>query len=300
MNMPTYHPFRSAKAKEQYLKYYDRRAQQWPVVSESIMVATSYGQTFVRISGPKDAPLLVLLPSAAATSLFWGPNIQAFSACYRVYAVDNIYDFGRSVYTRPIKSPADLTTWLDELFSALELGDQINLMGLSYGAWLTSQYALRFPNRLNKIVLCAPPATIFPLPGAWAWYGLTALIPHRYFLRNMTRWMFQDLTRKKDEASRKLVADLVEDAFIGLRCFKLKMPVTPTVLADQELQSLTMSTLFLVGEHEVVYPAQKAIQRIRKVAPQIHTAIIPNAGHDLTIVQAEMVNRKVLEFLKHL
>jgi pimeloyl-ACP methyl ester carboxylesterase len=298
MKMSVYHPFRSAKTKERYLLYYDRRAQQWPVISESRTVETSYGQTFIRISGPQDAPPLVLLPSAAATSLFWGPNIQALSACYRVYAVDNIYDFGRSVYTRPIKSPADLTTWLDELFSALALGDQINLMGLSYGAWLISQYALRFPNRLHKIVLCAPPATIFPLPGAWAWYGLTALIPHRYFLRNMTRWMFKDLTQKQDEASRKLVADLVEDAFIGLRCFKLKMLVAPTVLEDQELRSLTVPTLFLVGEHEVVYPAQEAIQRIRKAAPQINTAIIPNAGHDLTIVQAELVNRKVLEFLK--
>jgi pimeloyl-ACP methyl ester carboxylesterase len=274
------------------------REQSWPVASESITVDTSFGQTFVRVSGVINAKPLVLLPSAAATSLFWKPNIEALSQKFRVYAVDNIYDFGRSVYQRPITGADDMVNWLDGLFDALKLGNSVNLMGLSHGAWLTSQYALHFPSRLDKIVLCAPPATIFPLPGVWAWYGITALIPQRYFLMNMMRWMFKDLTQKEDDVSKKLVNDLVDDAFIGLRCYKLKMPVTPTVLSDEELRSLTMPTLFLVGENEVIYSAQQAVQRLNTVAPNIRTEIIPHAGHDLTIVQAEMVNRMVIEFLE--
>jgi hypothetical protein len=54
----------------------------------------------------------------------------------------------------------------------------------------------------------------------------------------------------------------------------------------------------LVGENEKIYSAQKAVQRLNTVAPQIKAEIIPKAGHDLTFVQAEMVTRKVLEFLK--
>lgn len=211
--------------------------------------------------------------------------------------MDNIYDFGRSVYTRAFKSPDDFVNWLDELFSALELGNNINLMGLSYGGWLTSQYALHFPERLDKIVLLAPAATILPLPGEWAWRGILAIIPHRYFLKSMTYWLFEDLVQK-DEASRILVEDMLDDAFMGLRGFKFKMPVHPTVLEDKELQSIKVSALFLVGENEKIYSAKKAIQRLNKVAPHIEAEVIPNGGHDLTIVQAEMVNRKVLEFLK--
>jgi pimeloyl-ACP methyl ester carboxylesterase len=298
MKHSSYHPFKSQKKKERYLKHYKMRELAWPVASESITVDTSFGQTFVRVSGSVNTKPLVLLPSAAATSLFWKPNIEALSKSFRVYAVDNIYDFGRSVYTRAITSAGDMMNWLDGLFDALGLENNINLMGLSHGAWLTSQYALHSPNRLNKIVLCAPPATIYPLPGAWAWYGITALIPHRYFLMNMTRWMFKDLMQKKDEASKKLINDLVEDAFIGLRCYKLKMPVAPTVLSDEELRSIKAPALFLVGENEVIYPAHKAIQRLNTVAPNIKTKLIQNAGHDLTIVQAEIVNRIVIEFLE--
>ena len=51
------------------------------------------------------------------------------------------------------------------------------------------------------------------------------------------------------------------------------------------------------GEHEKIYAAQKAMLRLKKVAPQITAEVIPGAGHDFTIVQAEMLNRKVLDFL---
>jgi pimeloyl-ACP methyl ester carboxylesterase len=298
MKTTPYHPFVSARAKERYLARYDARAGAWPVTGENRTVETAYGPTFVRISGTSGAPPLVLLPSTSATSLFWAPNIEALSSEFRVYAVDNVYDFGRSVYTRPFENTDDIVSWLDSLFDALELTGGINLMGLSYGAWMTCQYALHKGARLSKAVMLAPPATVFPLPGAWAWYGILALIPHRYFLRNMTRWMFPDLMGREDEKSQKIVDDLIEDAFIGMRCYKLKMPVTPTVLTDEELKSIKVPALFLVGEHEKLYSAQKAVERLESTVPGIKTEIIPGAGHDLTIIQADLVDRKVLEYLK--
>ena len=101
--MPEHYPFKSVEAKERYLNHYDKRAREWPVASESKVVQTSYGKTFIRISGSTDAPSLVLLPSTSASSLIWMPNIKALSVHYRVYAVDNIYDFGRSVNIRNIR-----------------------------------------------------------------------------------------------------------------------------------------------------------------------------------------------------
>ena len=92
--------------------------------------------------------------------------------------------------------------------------------------------------------------------------------------------------------------EMVDDAFLGLRCFKQKMLVHPTVLEDKELQSIKVPALFVVGKNEKIYSAQKAVQRLKKVVPRIETEVIPGAGHDLTIVQAEMVNKKILKFLQ--
>ncbi|MFC1849783.1 alpha/beta fold hydrolase [candidate division CSSED10-310 bacterium] len=295
---PAYYPFKSFHARDLYYKYYDTRAQEWPVVSESKTVETSYGKTFIRISGPKNRPSLVLLPSTSATSFIWMPNIKAFSKQFRVYAVDNIYDFGRSINKRNIKSSADMMNWLDELFTALGLGNNINLIGLSFGGWLTSQYALKHPNRLTKTVWLAPAATFFEFPIEWAWRGILSALPHRYFMKKfMIEWLFEDLLKKNDASSLQQLEKFVDDAMMGLKCYKFRMPITPNVLSDSDLQHVKPPTLVLIGENEKLYSAHKVVERLKTTAPQIKIEIIPNAGHDLTIVQTEMVNSKILDFL---
>jgi pimeloyl-ACP methyl ester carboxylesterase/TM2 domain-containing membrane protein YozV len=297
MDISANHPFRSAKAKEMYLESYDRMAKDWPIASETNTVETSFGQTFIRISGPEDAPPLMLLPGANATSLMWFPNIEALSESYRTYAVDNIYDFGRSVFTRRLKSSDDFVQWLDELFNALDLGDNINLMGLSYGGWITSQYAIHFPERIDRIVLLAPAATILPFRPEFLKHATLSLIPHRHYVKKTMFRVLEDMVNK-DEGGRALAEDLVEQMYLAQRCFKPKMLPGPTVLADKELKNLEVPTLYLVGENEKIYSAQEAIHRLKRIAPHIESEIIPDAGHDLTVVQSELVNQIVLDFLK--
>jgi pimeloyl-ACP methyl ester carboxylesterase len=295
-DMSAWHPFRSAKAKAEYIGLYDERAKAWPVPSEARLVDTSYGQTYVRISGPIDAPPLVLLHGAGATSLMWAANVKDLSAAYRTYAIDNIYDLGRSVFTRKIEAPADLVKWLNEVFNTLELGDRINLVGQSYGGWIAGLYLLRYPGRLDKVVLLAPAMTILPFRLEFLERGLFGSLPIRWFGRSMMFWLLKDLARK-DEAGRKLVEEYADHLHLGRMFFKPKSLVRPTLLSDEDWSSIKVPTLVLIGEHEKIYSGWKALKRLKRVAPQIRAEIVPGAGHDLTIVQAEMVDRMILEFL---
>jgi len=292
MKISGYHPFKSREAKEKYLKFYDARAKEWPVPSETKIVNTSFGKTLVRISGPKNAQPLVLQHGIGSNSLMWLTHIIALSKDYRIYAVDNIYDCGRSIYTRAPNNSNDFVNWLDELFNALGLENNINLVGMSYGGWLTSQYALQFPKRLNKIVLIAPSATIQPISSRFTIRAVLSVI-HEYFLRSFLHWTFEDFKKKDEEEMEK-----VTDTFVlASKCFKSKRRIASKVIGDNELKSIKVPVLFLVGENEKIYSAGKALQRINNVAPQIKTEIIPNAGHDLLFVQTEMCDNKILEFL---
>ena len=292
--MEKFHPFKSQDAKGMYLKLYNETAKLWPVPSEVKMIDTSYGKTFVRISGPIDAPPLVLLHGMGSNSLMWLRNIEVISKEYRTYAVDDIYGNGLSIYTKTIKDSNDFLNWLDELFDALELGDNINIMGMSYGGWQTGQYVLKFPNRLNKAILLAPAATILLVNSAFGIRAILSMLPVRYFTKRLMYWVMEDAV-KKDE---KAMSELVDVMFLASKCFKARRPPEPTVFDDNELKSIEVPMLYVVGENEKIYSAEKAVQRINTIAPQIKTEIIPDAGHDLVSVQAEMVNKKVLEFLK--
>lgn len=293
-----YHPFRSQAKKERYLAFYDARAARWPVPSETLFVDTGWGATFVRISGRADGPPLVLLPGAGATGLMFAPNVAAWAGRFRIYAVDDVYDFGRSVYVRELKTPDDYVDWLDQVLDGLALGRRVNLLGLSYGGWVASQYGLRHPERLSRLVLVAPAATVAQLSLDFVKRGVLCAIPHRYFIESMVRWSIADATRGTPE-QRRLAEEAVENASLGLRCFRLRKAVNPTILSDEEWRSYQVPVLFLVGENEVIYEvsARQAVARLQHVAPRIETEVFPGCGHDISIVQMDRFNRRVARFL---
>jgi pimeloyl-ACP methyl ester carboxylesterase len=293
-----YHPFRSQAKKERYLAYYDARAARWPVPSETLFVDTTWGATFVRISGRADGPPLVLLPGAGATSLLFAPNVAGWAERFRVYAVDNVYDFGRSVYVRALNSPDDYVDWLDQVLDGLGLGERVNLLGLSYGGWIASQYGLEHPERLSRLVLVAPAATVAQFSREFIKRGLLCIIPHPYFIKSMVAWSIEGATKGTPE-QRRLADEAAENASLGLRCFRLRKMVDPTILSDEQWRSYQVPVLFLVGENEVIYEvsARQAVARLEHVAPKIETEVFPDCGHDISIVQTERFNRRVAQFL---
>lgn len=194
-----------------------------------------------------------------------------------------------------MKKPGDFVQWLDELFIALEL-NHINLMAHSYGAWQASLYALAHPERLEKLILLAPAATVLRPPLRLLVRAvLYDFIPIRFVIKRYLYWYAPASVRK--EATRETVDEMVDEQVLARRCFKRRKFVIPTVLTDQDWQRLQVPTLFLVGEHEVTCSACKGLQRLATVAPHIVTAIMPDGDHHLAIVKPEWVNKEVLQFL---
>jgi len=51
-----------------------------------------------------------------------------------------------------------------------------------------------------------------------------------------------------------------------------------------------------VGENEKIYPARKAVSRLRRVAPNVKAAMVSGVGHDL-VVKSREIGELVLRFL---
>ncbi len=296
MELNEYHPFRSLQAKESYLKFEAEMGKKWPLKSDERLVETSFGKTFMRISGPIDAPPLVLLPGGGCNSTIWHTNIKALSDSFRTYALDNIYDYGQSIYSREVKSGNDFADWLDELFDTLKLDNTIKIIGYSYGGWVTSQYAKYYPERLSHVVFIAPVFILFPLPSDFTKRMLLSLIPIRHFKSEVIYWSWSDLAQSGSKGIQ-LVEDRIDHFAIALKSFKFKRPVNPTLLSESELGNLDMPILFLVGENEAMYNCSDAIRRFNEVNPKIQAKCIKNTGHDLMFTHTEVLNRMIINFL---
>lgn len=168
----------------------------------------------------------------------WIPNIAALSAHYRTYALDTIGDIGLSISRRNLTKPADFVNWLDEVLAVLVPDGPLSLVGLSYGGGLAAQYALCFPQRLNKVVLLAPAATVLPVSFAFIFHALLTVIPRTNFRKKFYYWLLHDLVQS-GENGRAKVDEAVAIWEVVERCFGPLPRIAPLVIADQALSGLS-------------------------------------------------------------
>jgi pimeloyl-ACP methyl ester carboxylesterase len=237
-----------------------------------------------------------MLPGIGSPGLLFAANTASLSQHFQTFAVDNIHDFGRSVETRPVTGADDFTSWLDEVCTGLKLGDAVNVLGLSYGGWIAAKYALRYPDRVRRLVLLAPAGTLQAVPWGFIWRGILCMIPVRVFMNNLVSWMAGADSGEPD--SRRLLSQMADDTFVAQRSFKLRRMVPPVPLTDEQLGNLPATTLILFGDREVVFDPHKALSRLHSAAPQVRTDLIKDVGHGFFISCAEEVNQRIINFLK--
>jgi pimeloyl-ACP methyl ester carboxylesterase len=270
-----------------YLAAYEAMFALWKVPHDSIEVKTSFGSTHINACGPGDGYPLVLLHGAGLTSTVWFANIAALSSHHRVYAVDIIGDAGKSIADRLLEERADYAHWLRGVFDELNI-EKGDLLGHSYGGWLTLNMALAHPERLRKIVLLAPAASFRPL----------SFITKLFFY--LGEFKIHPPARKFLQVAAAK-GTVLEETFIHHQEMVVRYCrsaiMYPTVYSDAELKRIDHSALLLIGAGDKIYNPQKAIQRAQRWVPNLRAEIIPNAGHLLIMDQPEYINTRILKFL---
>jgi hypothetical protein len=71
--------FKTPEGEAAFLAAYEAIMELWPVPYEEIEILTRFGMTHVVISGPKDAPPLVLLHGQCGTLTMWATNVADWS-----------------------------------------------------------------------------------------------------------------------------------------------------------------------------------------------------------------------------
>jgi pimeloyl-ACP methyl ester carboxylesterase len=244
-------------------------------------------------SGPKDADPLALLHPAGGGGVIWIRSVGPLSRHYRTYAIDTISETNKSLLTRPISirhQRQEFTDWMADLLDGLKV-ERTDIIGNSFGGFLALNTVFHLPNRIRKVVLISPAATLVPIP-AWAWHFMPAnaigpMIGSRRMLLKPYEWIWQDFPR--------------ESSIYHLRAVTAVTGVprhwSPSVFSDEELRKIQNPVLLLIGDHEVIYKPERAMERATRLVPNLKAVIVPNANHIAEFTAAEFVNKQILDFL---
>lgn len=281
--------FNETEYREHYDQCYEESLKLFGMPANAHHIQTSYGLTHVMQFGDPQLPPLVLIHGYAMSSTIWYANVPAFIKQYNVYAIDIIGDIGKSFANQVILQGEHIVEWLHEVLDHLEL-DNVYLAGHSIGGYISLLYTLEHQARIIKLVLYAPAASFHGLSLKFFYFAFPG------FLFHTEKWIdraFGSLSSHNQPLNDVLRQQIIAGFQHAMPLFRLY----PLKLEEEQFALLKLPVLVMIGEEELLYPAEKAMDYARKVLPHAQHLLVAGANHCFIFEQANTVNKATLTFL---
>jgi pimeloyl-ACP methyl ester carboxylesterase len=272
----------------------DGKAQQF--------VRLAIGTIHVRVSGPADGPVVLLVHGGAVGGYgyqHWQEPLAR--AGYRV-VVPDLLGYGFSDRPDVPYTKGFYIAQLDQLLDALHIQQPVHIVGASMGGAIVTAFAAHAPARIKSVTLVAPAgggqtnavsaALLWPVLGDWAFRVLGPSLTedmlakayaHTRDREGMAAWM-ADQTRFRGYA---------EGMLNTLRNY----PIDWQPEDYEALGRTRLPVLAVWGTADVVVPFAQSRTLAARV-PQVKLVALAGKGHALAFGETDTVLEAVIPFLK--
>lgn len=263
-------------------------------------IAVSNGQElYFEIAG--DGPPLVLIMGIGYDSTLWMKQVPELSEHFQVITFDN-RDVGRS---SEADAPYAIEDMADDVAGLLDqLGiERAHILGLSMGGQIAQRFALRHPDRVERLILsgtgAAPARRVFDPIELWSWVkgrDESGML----FARQQFLWLFSDEFLQSPEAvdqTLKMLADNPNP--ISAEAYARQAQAYTAHDCLDELGAIDAPTLVICGERDRLTPPW-ICRALADAIPRARFELVrgPGASHALPLERPDEFNRRVTAFLQ--
>jgi pimeloyl-ACP methyl ester carboxylesterase len=216
---------------------------------------------------------MVLIHGLAGSTRWWDASLPGLARSFQVYAVD-LPGFGDNRRTEPFtleRAAEQLAAWMD----AVEI-ERASIVGHSMGGYVAADFAARFPERVNRLVL------------------VDAVVrPYEHPLREPVRGVLDTARTLPVRYWRILLGDALRAGPATLH------NATRAVLAADlrpRLGQINAPTLVIWGERDNLVPLEYG-KLLAESLPNARLEVIEGAGHNPMWDRPDELNRLVAGFL---
>ena len=251
---------------------------------------------------------VILHHGYGATSDIWIAQVGELSKHFKVITLDS-RSSGRSDHPT---APYTLDTLVEDLKGLMDFLkiDKAHLIGQSMGGWISQNFVLKYPKRVNKLVLLGTNhkgsgiqifkdtlTNIYELQKQdkmQAYWNYTKLTHHRKFIKEMQAdpkkkfhgiWSAEDMIKELTENKMtpkdyELLANAVEKHDVTARLPEIKTP-----------------TLLIASTNDKLSP-KMVMEEIHNGIKNSKFEVIDETAHHVFLEAAPQVNKLIIDFLK--
>ncbi len=207
---------------------------------------------------------------------------------------------GRSPLNTEIEP--SLSTFVDDVAALLdELRiERANILGASFGGFVALEFALRFPDKVDKLIMACTTAG-----------GKSHVSPDIEILRSFTRDperplgeqirtffrpAFTEEFHRAHEETVEQVCHLRENNEVADETYVAQLQTAFSFDVDARLGEIKNKTLVITGDRDNLVPMQNSLNLAAKI-PNAELNVIKNGSHMFFIENASEFNRIVSDFI---
>lgn len=236
------------------------------------------------LTGPADAPVIVLSNSLGTDLTLWDEQVPALIDRFRVLRYDQ-RGHGRTPAT---PGPYDVKLLGEDVLALLDhLGlDRVHFAGVSLGGMTGMWLALNAPDRIGRLTLICTSAQLGPPAN---WHERAALVRKQGTLAivdlSLERWFMPALATRRDIVDKfgRMIAFADDEGYAG--CCEA---IAAQDQLDQ-LSAITAPTLVIAGEDDPATPPEHS-ERIASAIGNARLVVVPGAAHLANVEQPATVN----------
>lgn len=253
-------------------------------------------QIYYEIHG--DGEPLILISGLGGDRTFWQDSLKYFSTDYQVIIFDT-RGIGRTDAPNQAYSIDIFADDLNGLMEALNI-PQSHILGFSMGGNIALQFAVKYPSKVNKLIIAASCATLNTQIRLYVDAVLDVYekgITTKQMFDLIAPWLF----------SNNFLSIAGNDIFLGfdendpeqqpLYAWKNQYYAQRAFNIIPELHKITIRPLIITGAHDVFAQLSDA-KILADGIPGSTLSIIPNVGHLFNYETPETFHTLVLGFLK--
>ncbi|MEW2482450.1 alpha/beta hydrolase [Mycobacterium sp. NPDC049093] len=254
-------------------------------------VATKFGIVRVYQHGPVGGVPIVLLHGYFLTSAMWAYQVASLASDFTVYTIDMPGQPGASRQSKAMRTSADCARCIDDVLGGLGLQD-VHLVGYSYGGWLATHTAARFPQRLATMTLIDPASTVARISARfWTNLVIATSWPRSVRAQRAAAWV------TGDPEPGSFVDQLAGLFLAGFAAYAPPLGTpAPLFVSGRVLRSVSIPSQVLLAGN-TVHNSSKGLQRILAVVPDWEYQLWLDASHALPIELPDEVNASIRRFV---
>ena len=246
---------------------------------------------------------VILIPGFASGAWNWFRQTEELSKDFQVITFDP-RGIGNSKASDEDLQNLSMQTFVEDVAQILDdlKIKQAHVLGASFGGFVAQEFALRFPERLNKLILACTTAGganhVKPDIEILRSFAPDPSLPRGEKIRRFIRPAFTDEFNENHADEVEKICRMREQSIVSDAVYTAQLQVAFSLDTDDKLGEIKNEALVITGDKDKVVPMQNSVNLARKI-PNAKLEIIENGSHLFFIENAEKFNNAVRKFLKN-